>query len=290
MTTTQIFFEEATTTTSTTTSVATSTVPTAAGFTPLASASGYVAKRSSEDAAAPAIRGRRMEERAAPRKLSCPQVGKPGSFGQFPQSVICGALVIAKTTSTRTFTATNKATTTLPVATSTITSTTTITSTSISAALPATTTTTTTLSFSTTELASSKSTTTATQTVTVIEASSTIYAACAPNNIINHANNNQGITTIYSTGQFQPTTTSEVAIAEPIACCEQCQKTPGCTGFAQYPGGGQARCFFFTVVPGQYNAASNLGQFFQSNAGFEPRDGYTMGNGPCGQLGNRGSS
>ncbi|CAO1606483.1 hypothetical protein XANCAGTX0491_009982 [Xanthoria calcicola] len=121
LTTTQIFFEEATTTTSTTTSVATSTVPTAAGFTPLASASGYVAKRSSEDAAAPAIRGRRMEERAAPRKLSCPQVGKPGSFGQFPQSVICGALVIAKTTSTRTFTATNKATTTLPVATSTIT-------------------------------------------------------------------------------------------------------------------------------------------------------------------------
>ncbi|CAL8584419.1 hypothetical protein XPA_010021 [Xanthoria parietina] len=73
LTTTQISFEEATTTTSTTTSVATSTVPTAPGFTPLASASGYVAKRSSEDAAAPAIRGRRVEERAAaPQKPSCP--------------------------------------------------------------------------------------------------------------------------------------------------------------------------------------------------------------------------
>lgn len=59
------FFEEATTTKSTTTSVATSTVPTAADFTSLASASEYLAERVPyENAAAPGIRGRLVRGRA----------------------------------------------------------------------------------------------------------------------------------------------------------------------------------------------------------------------------------
>ena len=110
---------DTTTTTSTTSSVATYTVPTAAGFTPLASAPGYVPKKRSVEV--PAIRGRTVEERAAAQKAVCPQVGKPGSFSQYPQAVICGALVVAKTTSVKTYTATSTVTTTLPAITNTIT-------------------------------------------------------------------------------------------------------------------------------------------------------------------------
>ena len=110
---------DTTTTTSTTSSVATYTVPTPAGFTPLASEPGYVPKKRSVEV--PAIRGRTVEERAAVQKPVCPQVGKPGSFSQYPQIVTCGALVVAKTTSTRTYTATSTITTTLPVSTSTTT-------------------------------------------------------------------------------------------------------------------------------------------------------------------------
>ncbi|KAL8992012.1 MAG: hypothetical protein Q9169_007450 [Polycauliona sp. 2 TL-2023] len=283
-TTTQTITVEATTFTSTTTSIATSTVPTAAGFTPLASGAGYVAKRSIEHAEVPAIRGRPVEQRAAPQKPICPPIGKPGSFSQFPQSVVCGALVVAKTTSTKTFTATTKATTTLPVSTSTITSSISVTETSISAAAPASTTTTTTLSFSTTETATSTATNTATQTVTIVEASSTVYAACAANNLVNRANGNQGIITVFSNTPGFPTV-NEVSVPNPLACCEQCQKTSGCLGFAQFPG--QARCFYFTG--GQCNASQFSGASYQSGAGLAPSDGYTIGNGQCGQLGNGGS-
>ncbi|KAL8988960.1 MAG: hypothetical protein Q9169_008468, partial [Polycauliona sp. 2 TL-2023] len=181
-----------------------------------------------------------------------------------------------------TFTATTKATTTLPVSTSTITSSTAITETSISAAAPASTTTTTTLSFSTTETATSTVTNTATQTVTIVEASSTVYAACAANNLVDRANGNQGIITIFT--NTSPTI-NEVSVPNPLACCEQCQKTSGCLGFAQYPG--QPRCFYFTS--GQCDASQNPGNFYQSNAGLGPSDGYTIGNGPCGQLGKGGS-
>ncbi|KAI4246294.1 MAG: hypothetical protein L6R40_001962 [Gallowayella cf. fulva] len=265
----------------------TSTVPTAAGFTPLALEPGYVPKkRSAEAAVAPAIRGRRVEERAAVKSPICPQVGKPGSFSQYPQNVICGALVVAKTTSTKIYTATKTATTTLPAATSTATSTVTATETSTSAAAPASTTTTTTLAApDSTETATSTTTNTVTETVTVVEASSTVYAACSSNNIVNHANGNQGIYQVYYAGGAAAPTTNEVAISDPAACCEQCQKSAGCTGFAQYPG--LARCFFFTN--GQCDASQNFGQFFKSNSAFRPSDGYRLGNGPCGQLGNGGS-
>lgn len=113
-----------TTTATSTSSVATYTVPTPAGFTPIASGPGYVPKKRSLEMAAapvPAIRGRSVEERAASRIQVCPEVGRPGSFSQYPQTVICGALVIAKTTSTRTYTATSTVSTTLPVVTNTIT-------------------------------------------------------------------------------------------------------------------------------------------------------------------------
>ena len=76
-------FKEATTTRSTTTSVARSPVPITVGTTLLASASGNVAKsRSLGNAAVPAIRGRHVEEWAAPQKLSWSQVSKYGLFGK----------------------------------------------------------------------------------------------------------------------------------------------------------------------------------------------------------------
>ncbi|KAI4183786.1 MAG: hypothetical protein L6R41_005200 [Letrouitia leprolyta] len=288
-TTTTTITTDTTTTTTSITSVATSTVPTPAGFTPLASEPGYVPKkRSAEAVTAPAIRGRRIEERATVKTPVCPQVGKPGSFSQYPQSVVCGALIVAKTTSTKVYTATKTATTTLPAATTTVISTVTETEISTSAAAPASTTITITQAApDATETATSTSTSTSTQTVTIVQASSTVYAACSSNNVINHANGNQGIFQVYYTGGSNaPPTTNEIAISDPVACCEQCQKTSGCTGFAQYPG--EARCFVFTQ--GQCVPSSNLGQLFGSSAGFAPGDGYTIGNGQCGQIGNGGSS
>lgn len=122
-TTTTTITTDTTTTVTTTSSIATSTVPTPAGFTPIASEPGYVPKkRFIEAGAAPAIHGRRIEERVQKaRNHICPPVGNPGAFSKYPQKVTCGALVVAKTTSTKTYTATSTATTTLPPATSTVT-------------------------------------------------------------------------------------------------------------------------------------------------------------------------
>ncbi|KAG7007183.1 hypothetical protein G7Y79_00011g030810 [Physcia stellaris] len=276
---------DTTITVTTTSSVATTTVPTPAGFTPIANEPGYVPKKRSIEAAAPAIRGRYVEARTSPKVPACPPIGKPGSFSQYPQSVTCGALVVAKTTTTKTFTASTKATTTLPASTNTITSTATTTETTTSLAAPASTTTTTTTTVIETDTATETATNTVTQTVTAVQASSTVYAACSSNNVINRANGNQGVNVVSFNGNGPAPTTNEVAISDAVACCAQCQQTAGCNGYAQYPGA--ARCFLFSN--GQCDASQNFGQFFQTNAGFSPSSGYTIGNGPCGQLDNGGS-
>ncbi len=109
-------------TTTTTTTPAAVTVPTAPGFTPLASEASYNPKKRSEshaEAEVPAIRGR-----TAQKVLNkCPPVGNPGKFSpaQYPTSVICGALVEQITTSTKTYTASTTVKTTIAPVTSTVT-------------------------------------------------------------------------------------------------------------------------------------------------------------------------
>ena len=108
--------------TTTTSTIATSTVPTSAGFTPIASEAGYVPKkRSVKEAAVPVIRGRYVEPRAATTSPLCSPIGKPGIFSQHPQTVTCGALIVAKTTTTIKYTATKPATITLSAITDTVT-------------------------------------------------------------------------------------------------------------------------------------------------------------------------
>ena len=108
-------------TTTTTTTPAAVTVPSAAGFTPLASEASYNPKKRSEGHAegVPAIRGR-----TAQKSLNkCPPIGNPGKFSptQYPTSVICGALVEQITTSTKTYTASTTAKITIAPVTSTVT-------------------------------------------------------------------------------------------------------------------------------------------------------------------------
>ena len=115
-------------TTTTTTTPAAVVVPTAAGFTPLASEGSYSPKKRSEshaEAAVPAIRGRTLQGRAVAQKstIKCPQIGKPGQFSpaRYPTSVVCGALVEKITTTTKTYTASTTQTTTITPVTSTVT-------------------------------------------------------------------------------------------------------------------------------------------------------------------------
>lgn len=113
------------TVTTTTTTPPATTVSASAGFTPLSQEPGYVPKKRSLEDVLPAIRGRLaqpLEGRAAV-VIKCPAIGGPKQFSPalYPTSTLCGTLVQAITTTTKTYTATTKTTTTL--APSTITST-----------------------------------------------------------------------------------------------------------------------------------------------------------------------
>ena len=157
-----------------------------------------------------------------------------------------------------------------------VTSTTVITQTSAAAAASTTVITTTGTTVHTLSTILTTSTTTA--TVTAVQAQSTVYAACSANNVVNQANGGQGID-----GAYGSSSTNTFATTDAVACCEQCQQVGGCLGFAQYPGGA---CYFFTN--GQCNAASTFDQTYSTNSGISPGNGYTIGNGPCGQLANQG--
>jgi hypothetical protein len=115
----------ATTTTSTTiitTTPAPFTVPTSAGFTALANSPDYRARKRDIDDGIPAVRHskpRGLSPRAA-NVIKCPPVGKPGQFSPqiYPTSTICGTLVRAYTTFTKSYPAQTTATTTLSPQTS----------------------------------------------------------------------------------------------------------------------------------------------------------------------------
>ncbi|KAL8830029.1 MAG: hypothetical protein Q9191_001668 [Dirinaria sp. TL-2023a] len=271
--------------TTSTSTIATSTVPTSAGFTALALESGYVPKKRSVEAdAPPAIRGRQVEGRAATTSPLASPLGKPGVFTQYPQAVTCGALVVAKTSKVIVSTA-KPTTTTLPAVTNTITSSTTVTETSTSA-VSASTTVTTTVDITSVTTVTSTSTNTITQTVTVVQAQSTAYAACDSNNVVQTANGHQPVYNVYYAGSGRGPAITNFDIADPVACCQQCQQLAGCTGYVQFTS--YASCFAYTS--NQCDGSQSFGQSFQTINGPPPSSGYSIGNGPCGQLANQGSA
>ncbi|KAL8717643.1 MAG: hypothetical protein Q9225_005132 [Loekoesia sp. 1 TL-2023] len=282
-----------TATTITSTVVRTSTPPattvaTSPGFTPLASGIGYRAKkRSIEDvkAAAPAIRGRTVQERAPSSSgvvVRCSKGGPPHfAPAQYPTSVICGALVQAVTTTTKSFTATTTATTTLAPVTETATSTTIETTTSTSTYPAITETTTTTVSTTTITTTTRTLTTDAVTTQTIVAPAPTTYNACAPNNVVNSANGGQGIDGVGVEGGV-----IDVSAADAVACCTACQTSAYCFGYV-YSGG--SRCYLTSKSNQQCAGNAAFGSYYTSST-LSPSDGFVIGNGPCGQLMNNGGS
>ena len=132
----------------------------------------------------------------------------------------------------------------------------------------------------------STSTNTITQTVTVIQAQSTAYAACDSSNVIHTANGGQPVYDVYYAGSDRGPIVSSFPIQDPVACCQQCQQLGTCTGYVQLTG--YAQCL--TYSNGQCDGSMNFGQVFQTIGGIAPERGYSIGNGPCGQLGNAGSA
>lgn len=139
------------------------------------------------------------------------------------------------------------------------------------------------LSFTTTTTLTTTTTTTATQTNTIVQAASTVYAACDSNNVVNHANGNQGINEIDVSNNSNPSKLTEIEKPDVVACCEQCQQTMGCTGYAY----AEPVCYYITSE--QCDGSQNFGHVFISFASSDPSSGFTLGNGQCGQFGNGGS-
>lgn len=303
------------------------TVPTAAGFTPLASEGSYSPKKRSEshaEAAVPAIRGRTVQGSTAAQKSlnKCPPVGNPGKFSpaQYPTSVICGALVEQITTSTKTYTASTTVKTTIAPVTSTVTvslrlraqrvssvtrvcalvflsghltantypSQTTTTNTVTTTSIPAT------VSVTSTTTTTISTSTTITNTQTSTTSTTTTVVAPTPTSYAACASNNVigsangGFGIEYiNYAGYLGVQISQVPITDPVACCAQCQTTAACVGFAQYPGG---PCYIFTNPSSQCDGSQSFGDNFQTNTGVGAGQGYYVGNGNCGQFTDGGSA
>ena len=262
----------------------TTTVPTSAGFTPIVSDASYQPKKRSAPIAVEErvllIKGRNLAKHATTSSYcQLPAPTAPHSFTNppvYPTAVTCGYLVEAIMTTTKTVPATATAKTTLPPSTITGTSTYVATVTSVST-LPSVIVTITSTATTTT---TSTVTATLSTTASVVAPSATYYAACAANNMVNSANGGHGIYAIYYLGPLTSETDNT-----PYDCCVTCQTSTNlCNGFA-YLGG---TCYYFG--DGQNCRGDTQGlSVFQTEDGLDPSAGYTVGNGPCGQVGDNGN-
>ena len=124
---------------------------------------------------------------------------------------------------------------------------------------------------------------TATSTVTYISAASTTYAACATNNLVDHANGDNGIVLGGYTDQSTQLVTVD-NINDSYDCCVACQTYAGdCGGFTFAPGYCSVT-IFNTCNP------DNFGSYFESSSqDANGTVGFVVGNGPCGQVANDGN-
>ena len=269
-----------TTTTSTITNTPTSTIPAAAGFTPIASDLSYVAKK------------RDIPERFSLNKRATSQFVKSNKLGSnkkatyspaaYPQSVKC--IKYQREVVTKTITipfCTKTKTTTLAIATSTIRETvsTTTTITEIPPAATITESASTTVTIETSTTLTQTNTETATETQTSTGPSATVYAACASNNIIGAANGNNGIYAI----AYGQNSLSSASATTAYDCCVACQQTANCA-YSNFYFGYCELIIGTTCAPG----GGSPGTFYTSN-GFAANEGFTFSNGPCGRVVNGGS-
>jgi hypothetical protein len=273
------------------TSTSTTTVPTVAGFTPVASEALVIINGGGSDAK----RRRRHQYRDAVKKKAVVEAalevrggGNPkdpdcGPFGlyshgkcqrkAYPHDVACTKTVDVINYTTRTAKRGTKTVTTTPTKTKTATITRTSTATVvippkhvsstvfISTTITSTSTTTTTITI----------TDAATTTVTTFAPDATVYAQCQSDNIIDR------VGTVYIGGAevYQLAVTPDNGA---LACCVSCATTPDCAGFVL----GQGQCLLEDHGVGGDDpcdpSASYYGIFGNATTPM-----FTVGNGQCGQ-------
>lgn len=259
------------------------TKPTPAGFTPISKEVGYVPrrKRGLSPLSGVSINNngdiishkRARQERAA----------------SYPEAVNCREII--ETGSRKTYTnndCVSTKTTTLP-ARSTATQTTTVTPTSRNPKCAPYITSTITLSEFTTTTTSLTKTSTATRTRTITVTSTaptvTFYAACATNNIVNHANGNQPISFVI----FGDANPEFVSASTPYDCCVLCQKAKGCLYSYFVPGLSPDGCGL-VIADGPCDTSIDHNTIFYTNPEIPIDDGFVLSNGPCGYVPNGGTN
>ncbi|APA11060.1 predicted protein [Sclerotinia sclerotiorum 1980 UF-70] len=127
---------------------------------------------------------------------------------------------------------------------------------------------------SSTIAATSITTITSTQTVSEISgATPTVYAACAPNNVISSFNG-QSI----SQNRFLNNVLAATTAASAYDCCVACQKNAsGCAGSLYLPGG----ACYLSSSDGKCDG-SVVANYFYTSAGTSA-NAFSVSNGPCGQ-------
>lgn len=118
---------------------------------------------------------------------------------------------------------------------------------------------------------------TSTSTVTYISASSTTYAACATDNMVSSANGDSSITFEGGIGTDSVGYSEVSGINDSYDCCVACQTFTGDCGGYLYATGFCELITYTTCSPTTANAE------FETE-GPADGDGFTVGNGPCGQI------
>ncbi|PBP17467.1 hypothetical protein BUE80_DR011754 [Diplocarpon rosae] len=275
-----------TSSTTSTISVPVTTIPTPSGFQPVQSTiPSAVPKRDIE----PLSRIKR--DLVPPRERRtfftiAPALPKKGTrtWFSYPTFVTCYQIVTVYNVVYTTRTAGGATTVMLPadVVTRGVTSYTTLTS-----VIDASATTTITLSQdgTTTAYFTASTTTSTTVTVTETRALATAYAACSPQNILGSVNN-QGIWEVHvSAGSADPASIPYTNASTAGDCCTSCFANADCAGYVfsgSSPTGQQ--CLIILLNPGTCAAPGTYGLGINTGGGYQPDEGYIVGNGYCGAV------
>lgn len=265
------------------------TVPTSAGFVPVASGMGYPGAKKREahpnnrfDLDARAVSSSLSKSASTTLAVIQAQSGVPMVSGSYPTTVSCETIFEIFTTLQTTVTGTSTATITAPPFTATVYVMNNITSTSTLIPEDARVSTIfiDEIAVSTTIVETETFTSTVSNIVTVAAPSATYYAACAPNNIVGTANG-ASFGAMQISGTVQPRF-YYAHLNSAYDCCVACQTTNNCAGASYvdgtcsvYPIGGTAGTSGGTCNPKVF-----FGDYFPYSGG----DPQTVINGPCGQF------
>jgi hypothetical protein len=254
------------TSTVTLTSTVSTTIPTPAGFTPLASAIGFSPRGLRERGFSPrGLRERRAKKYA--QSVECNQVVKEVIIADTLTETADTTTITVASTTTVVVTSTERAVKT--VAAATITATT--------SATTLMTVTSTTTSFST-------------PTITVPDTTATTYDACAANNVISTANGGQPIYGIFTLDLNVIGSRIGGASTDATSCCNACQATANCAFYAfsnDLSYNNRTTCLI-TLASSTCDGSSSPQAKSGFKTGTNPKYTYVIGNGQCGQVENLG--